>query len=165
MLTGLTILTLALAPGLFWLWFFYRLDREPEPKFLVLQAYLWGLVAIIPVTLINGLIPLPPFWSAVILAPIVEEITKFLSIRCTLYPSSEFDEPLDGIIYGVAGALGFASLENAFYLLGAYLESGSILGIFLARHCFPCQDMLSTPVCGATHWVGPSSLLLDEHRP
>ena len=37
----------------------------------------------------------------------------------------EFDEPLDGIIYASAAALGFASLDNVFYVI--YFSNG--LGI------------------------------------
>ena len=46
-----------------------------------------------------------------------EEIAKFLAVRLFVYRNHEFDEPLDGIIYAAAAALGFASLENVLYVI------------------------------------------------
>lgn len=34
----------------------------------------------------------------------------------------EFDEPFDGIVYGVAVSLGFATIENIFYLIANGIE-------------------------------------------
>src|SRR5262249_48826984 len=42
---------------------------------------------------------------------------KFLVVRLWIYRRPEFDEPIDGIVYASAAALGFASLENALYVL------------------------------------------------
>jgi RsiW-degrading membrane proteinase PrsW (M82 family) len=46
-----------------------------------------------------------------------EELFKFLAVRLVMYRHPEFDEPLDGIIYASAAALGFASVENVFYVI------------------------------------------------
>ncbi|MCU1278374.1 MAG: hypothetical protein JWM53_1920, partial [bacterium] len=46
-----------------------------------------------------------------------EEISKFLAVRLFVYRNKEFNEPLDGIIYAAAAALGFASLENVLYVI------------------------------------------------
>jgi RsiW-degrading membrane proteinase PrsW (M82 family) len=46
-----------------------------------------------------------------------EEISKFLAVRLFVYRNREFNEPLDGIIYAAAAALGFASLENVLYVI------------------------------------------------
>jgi RsiW-degrading membrane proteinase PrsW (M82 family) len=128
------VLVLAVAPGIFWLWFFYRKDKlEPEPKSLIIQTFLWGMVSVIPIAIVQVLIPLPDPLGAIVVAPITEEIGKYLVVRWTVYNHPEFDEPMDGVIYAVAAALGFASLENVLYLFGEYHETGSVLGIFIVR--------------------------------
>ena len=47
----------------------------------------------------------------------VEETSKFLAIRLAVYRSLHFEEPMDGLVYGAAASLGFASLENLIYVL------------------------------------------------
>ena len=46
-----------------------------------------------------------------------EEVSKFLAVRLGPYRSLYFDEPRDGLVYAAAASLGFASLENLFYIL------------------------------------------------
>jgi RsiW-degrading membrane proteinase PrsW (M82 family) len=48
---------------------------------------------------------------------VVEELGKFLAVYLYVYRKSEFNEVMDGIIYSAAASLGFASLENLFYIL------------------------------------------------
>jgi RsiW-degrading membrane proteinase PrsW (M82 family)/DNA-directed RNA polymerase subunit RPC12/RpoP len=130
------IVILAFAPGIFWLWLVYRGDRyRPEPRHLVVRTFLWGMVVAIPVaTLESFLIWLADpdvFFSggsstfslataaymAFVVAGLTEELGKFVVVRRTVYLSPYFDEPMDGLIYSSAAALGFASLENFGYLL------------------------------------------------
>jgi RsiW-degrading membrane proteinase PrsW (M82 family) len=59
---------------------------------------------------------------------LVEETVKLLAVLPLCLFAREWDEPLDGIVYGAAVALGFASVENAFYLA----SSGEI-ALVLAR--------------------------------
>ena len=47
----------------------------------------------------------------------VEELSKFGAARLGAYRSMYFEEPLDGLVHGVAASLGFATLENMFYML------------------------------------------------
>ena len=39
-------------------------------------------------------------------------------IRLGFYPSSEFDEPVDGMVYGAFAGSGFAALTSLAYLIG-----------------------------------------------
>jgi protease PrsW len=55
-------------------------------------------------------------FDAFVLAGVVEESAKWVMLFAAVYGWREFDEPLDGLIYGVAIALGFAALENLLYL-------------------------------------------------
>ena len=53
----------------------------------------------------------------------IEEYGKYLVVKRWALRHPAFNEPLDGIVYAAAAALGFAALENFFYLLdnGAWL--------------------------------------------
>ena len=53
---------------------------------------------------------------ALVVGP-VEELCKFGAVRLGPYRSLFFDEPVDGLIYASTASLGFASLENLFYVL------------------------------------------------
>ena len=46
-----------------------------------------------------------------------KELCKFGAVRLGAYRSLYFDEPVDGLVYASAASLGFASLENLFYVL------------------------------------------------
>lgn len=127
----LTVVTLAIAPGLFWLWFFYKKDKlEPEPKHLVVKTFFWGVFLAIPVIFVQlpfGIF-LPEVLLFILVAPITEEYGKYLVVRWGVFKNAEFDEPVDGIIYAAAAALGFASIENVGYLLGTYFAPEELGG-------------------------------------
>lgn len=146
---SLIVLSLALAPGVFWLWYFFRLDRlEPEPLHLVRTSFLFGMAAVVPAALVE--IPfsrISPFATVVLVAPLVEELCKYLVVRFGIYRNTEFDEPMDGVIYAVATALGFASLENVFYLFSEYGKgAGPFAAVTVTR------ALLSVP--GHALWAG-----------
>jgi RsiW-degrading membrane proteinase PrsW (M82 family) len=118
------IAAVATAPAVFWLWFFYRRDRyEPEPKLLIIRTFILGLLITIPVAFIEGLLPVSDLVLAVVGAPVIEEVAKYLVVRRTVYPRPEFNEPMDGVVYAASAALGFATLENIVYISSAYLTS------------------------------------------
>lgn len=120
---------LGFAPGLFWLWFFRRKDDlEPEPPLVVLRVFALGALATVPVLLLRpGLSAWLPATAgagrdladAFLVTAIPEEAAKLAALLAGVGFSREFDEPLDGVVYGVAAALGFASVENVLFLLAA----------------------------------------------
>ncbi len=133
----LMIGVLAYAPGLFWLWYFFKKDLEPEPLHLIRNCFFFGMLSVIPAGLIEAHVPSSRVLQTVIGAPVIEESCKFLTVYFTIYGSSEFDEPMDGVIYSVAVALGFASLENVLYLSRAYHSTeGSLPMITVIRGFF-----------------------------
>ena len=121
------LLILGFAPALFWLWYFYLKDRyAPEPRAWILRIFLLGMLSTIPIALIEGLIGIvfpSDVFLAVVVAPVVEEIGKFLVVYWFVFRHPVFDEPVDGIVYAVTAALGFAALENFVYLFAAYSET------------------------------------------
>jgi hypothetical protein len=56
-----------------------------------------------------------------VVAAAVEEGFKFLVLWFYSARHDAFDEPMDGIVYGVAASLGFAALENVGYVLATDL--------------------------------------------
>ena len=121
------VLILGFAPALFWLWYFYIKDRyAPEPRAWILRIFLLGMVSTIPIALVEALIGIlvpSDFFLAVVVAPVVEECGKFLVVYWFVFRRPVFDEPIDGIVYAVTAALGFAALENFVYLFAAYSET------------------------------------------
>jgi protease PrsW len=121
---------LSLTFGLFWMWWFYRRDiYEKEPKRFVAAIF----VAAMPLSFLTGLLEytLDPaggglseqqgFWVAALfnlgVVAVLEELAKFSIVFFIAYPNRTFNESMDGIVYAAAAALGFASFENAFYVL------------------------------------------------
>jgi protease PrsW len=110
------LFVLALAPALFWFWFFARRDRRPEPVLLLIRTFAWGMAMVIPAALletsISGL-----FGELVMLLTVglIEEACKLVA-ALNIAKHRDFDEPVDGLIYATAASLGFATLENVLYL-------------------------------------------------
>lgn len=126
-----------LAPSLLLMWYFHSRDVYPEPPRVLWATFGLGVLAILPVlivalptiSLFQGVtnVYAAGFLDAFFSAAIPEEFFKFLVL--TLYCSrhKEFNEPMDGIVYGVAASLGFATLENVMYV------SGGGLGLAILR--------------------------------
>ncbi len=149
---------LGFAPGIYWLLYFYKKDKlEPEPRKLVIFAYFAGIVTALIVILIQLPVNSSYFISAVIAAPIIEELGKFLMVRITVYRNKNFNEPMDGIVYASAVALGFASIENGFYLFRAVNVSKDLLSNVLLT-----RSLLSVP--GHALFSSNWGFALGEHK-
>ncbi|MBI4332624.1 MAG: PrsW family intramembrane metalloprotease [Chloroflexi bacterium] len=126
------ILAIAFAPGTFWLWRVYRRDRyKPEPRALVLRTFILGMAASVPIAFFEFLLYPQSIeagqtsglslgriaYISFVVAGLTEELGKYLVVRKTVFNSPHFDEPMDGIVYSAASALGFASIENVGYLM------------------------------------------------
>jgi RsiW-degrading membrane proteinase PrsW (M82 family) len=102
----------------------YFIDRwEPEPKRLLLFAFLWGAVVSISVTLILqpffALAAAPPVgmdyrtFAVTVQAPVVEEFPKSLGLLLLLVLARKhFDGPVEGVVFAFTIAGGFAFTEN-----------------------------------------------------
>jgi RsiW-degrading membrane proteinase PrsW (M82 family) len=118
---------LAVLPGVVVSYIMYRLDRyEHEPLIPLLLSFLAGALVTIPAIQIEKAafiwVGRPGFINlaeAALLGFVFiaanEEILKFLLLRFGPYPRSYFNEPLDGIVYAVIIAMGFATAENIAY--------------------------------------------------
>ena len=139
-------------PALIWLWFWLREDNaHPEPKLLLIRTFFLGSLGVIVAYFLErelfsafrnlSLISANPLGLenrivlGTIIAPIVEELIKFAVIYFAVFRNKAFDEPIDAMIYMITAALGFAALENIFFLfdtiyplqeLGTFLLTGNL---------------------------------------
>lgn len=130
---GLTLagVVLALTPAALWLAFFYVQDRlEPEPKGYVIGVFALGalLAGAIGIPVVRDLFsvqdwlgasPLVTLLGSILIVGFVQEFLKYAAVRYSVYNSSEFDERLDGVLYGTAAGLGFATMLNIHYIVGS----------------------------------------------
>lgn len=162
-------LGLLLSTGV-WLWVLRRYDRlKPEPiKVLLWVGLLGGFLSIVPAIVCNSLashflgmggfignasrkISLPLALASAVFIGINEETWKFLATLRLVRKLPEFDEPIDGMIYAMTVALGFAAIENVEYMarfgpgvlvsrfllsIPIHLACGAIWGYGLARARF-----------------------------
>lgn len=107
-------------PTLFWLWFWLKNDKEnPEPAGLIFLSFVMGAAAVliaIPAQKFVTAFGLNPNTQMMVWAGI-EEVLKYGSVALIAFGSRYLDEPIDYPMYLIAGALGFAALENTFFLL------------------------------------------------
>ena len=123
----------------------YLLDLyEREPVSILAAAVLWGGVAATTLSIYTNA-PLaelifkvtadPVFtaeWSAALTAPFVEEGFKAIGVILLVsLARAEMDDVLDGFVWGAMVGLGFLLVENVFYFVGAFVETGgSYAGLF-----------------------------------
>lgn len=125
-------------PILFYAWLVYWLDRyEKEPTVLLGLVFVWGILiaggfAFLANTLLGwgvymftGSESTTNIATGSLIAPLVEESLKGLAVfGIFLIFRDEFDSLLDGMIYAAVTALGFAALENTYYIYNGYVENG-----------------------------------------
>lgn len=160
-------LLITVIPSIILIAYFFLSDKFKEPKQLVFITFCLGVLICFPAGVINNFMSenfgnselgnkdltysfLGPAWS--------EELLKFLILFYIVLPRSEFNERMDGIVYGVAVSLGFATYENydyvfrladlwdvprdqmaiwrSFSAVPMHGLNGSIMGFFLGLYVF-----------------------------
>lgn len=130
----MTLILSAIAPVVAIMIYIYVKDKyEKEPKRLLLACFLFGGIVSIVITTIlylmidhvvelnNDFSILQQFIRAFFIVALVEEFSKYVVVRYFAQTRKAFNEPYDGIIYAVMVSMGFAAVENIFYVLeGGY---------------------------------------------
>lgn len=133
MIETLTILFCALLPAVLLIGYVRYRDRQhPEPIGRVMQAVIYGVFSAllaVPLSMAlegyalssdYGVLAMLPFvrgvFHAFVGAAIPEESVKLLFLYILLRQCDDFDEAIDGIVYAVCVGMGFAAIENVFYL-------------------------------------------------
>jgi RsiW-degrading membrane proteinase PrsW (M82 family) len=122
------IVASAIAPALLLLWLVVVADSRPEPPRVVWTAVILGALSAILAGLLELWLQHIPItndpWlavdvSALLFVGIPEETVKISIIAAIALRARDFDEPMDGVVYGAAVGLGFAAVENLLYVVGA----------------------------------------------
>jgi protease PrsW len=130
-----TAFALSQAPVLVLFSYVYLKDKhDREPLSLLLKTFAAGALSSVVVVLLELLFTTLPslpinrighvFFDMLVGVALVEELAKYIVLRRVAYPRPEFNEPYDGIMYGVTAALGFAAIENLLYVLHYGAEIG-----------------------------------------
>ena len=117
-------------PSIVLVYFFVSLDRFPEPKKIIIITFILGILITIPAGFANVYLMqiiyenfyYSNYYNEIdtfFVGPFVEEILKFLIILLYCSRLDDFDEPMDGLVYGATAALGFAMAENFDYVYNA----------------------------------------------
>jgi RsiW-degrading membrane proteinase PrsW (M82 family) len=120
---------LALIPAILWMVFFYRQDRlEPEPKQYVIAVFVLGMLLCnaVAIPVVDKVFDVNRWLStntwthivgSILVIGIVQEFCKYVAVRYSVYMTPEFDERIDGVVYGTAAGLGFATVLNVNYVI------------------------------------------------
>ena len=133
----MALILATILPSILIILFFVFSDRFKEPRGEILKVFIYGILITIPAYFLNTY--LSAFWnnnfrvsegliSSFLSAAPVEEGLKLSILYFFVYKMKDFNEPIDGIVYGVTASLGFATLENFYYvyLLADYFETSSM---------------------------------------
>tara|TARA_X000000368_G_scaffold72052_1_gene52682 strand:+ start:52 stop:735 length:684 start_codon:yes stop_codon:yes gene_type:complete len=130
------LLLITILPSILIVLFFVKSDRFKEPTKEIIKVFFLGILITIPAYFLNTY--LSEIWystnasegliSSFLTAAPVEEGLKLSVLYFFVYKMKDFNEPVDGIVYGVTVSLGFATLENIYYvyLLADYFETTSM---------------------------------------
>jgi len=185
---------LAIVPTALWLVYFYQQDRlEPEPKTKIAAVFFLALILtdFIGLRLIHdwfrlhdwsGVNRMTSLLASIFIVGFTFEAIKYFVIRLTVWTTEEFDERMDGIVYGTVAGLGVATLLNLNHIIAnqgvslgpgvvytvttalAQASFGGVLGYFMAQAKFEHKPIWWVPlgVCVAAVLDGFFTWVIDE---
>lgn len=138
----------AVAPALLLVRYFHLRDIYPEPPNVLWTTFFLGALIILPVLAIvfplHYYVGVPAgyaaqgLWVAFVYAAIPEEFFKLAVLRGYSLRQRAFDEPMDGVVYGVVASLGFAAFENVMYVM----QGGLGLALMRALTAVPAHAFM-----------------------
>ena len=190
-----SFLVLGGLPALYWIWLFYTSNRYKRSSIkLLILLFLGGLTCGLLALTLNHIIEKHTiFWSGAqktvvlleLLPPVPvyrlgfwlmvgfnEEFAKLVVLLLLAYPSRDFQERFDGMLYAAVVALGFATIENAFYIqqygmsilitrtlitLPTHIFMSAVMGYFLAQSHFTLKQASGTEFI---HWPSIQLILI-----
>ena len=126
------LLLVTILPPILIVVIFVTSDKFQEPNRAIIKVFIFGILITIPAFIANTFLyeTYKNYYfinkslsESFLSAAAIEEGLKFLILYFIVYKMNEFNEPMDGIVYGVCASLGFATLENIYYVV--YLNFGS----------------------------------------
>ena len=190
---------LGVLPAIYWMWLLYASNRYKRASVrLLILLFVGGMLCGFLALTLNHIIEkytlfwsnapevvrvfewLPPlplnqlgFWFMV---GFNEELAKLVVLLLLAYPSKDFREPFDGVLYAAVVAIGFATIENALYVkqygisilitrtlvtLPIHIFVSVPMGYYMAQSYFSLQNSTARPKeAQKTHWRSIRLLLL-----
>lgn len=152
---NLQLVTIALSPAIAMVWFFYaRGAYRPERRLLVTVLFVLGTAAGLLALVLNQMVErYTALWAGAPEAShrilfwmlgigLNEEFAKMLVLLLVLYPRRDFTTPYQGLLGGAAVALGFAAVENLFYLE----RYGTVTLLFRSVLTVPAHAFFTAPL-------------------
>lgn len=167
----LNLIITAITPGIALALIFYWFDRhDREPIGMLLKVFIFGAVYVFPTILIENFLllfnifggVLGAAYTAFIVAGLTEEYMKRKVVLKYVYFNPVFNEKLDGIVYCVMSALGFATLENIMYVVFTFSDVEAV-GYYRAIISVPAH-MLFAVTMGYYLSLAKFSSTPEEHR-
>ena len=154
------MVALAVIPPLYIIYRVYKLDQiEKEPGGLLIKLFFFGILSLIPTMIlesaaenyiVNGVLHgMDPVAVSLIenflCVALIEESCKYFFLKRGSWNNDNFDYCFDAIVYAVVVSLGFAAVENIFYVFdyGAHvavlravtaIPGHTIFGIFMGHY-------------------------------
>jgi RsiW-degrading membrane proteinase PrsW (M82 family) len=145
-----SLLFISIAPVIIVAIYIYLRDKyEKEPFLNLLIALFTGVLIVLPVVLVeNFLTTFSPGtknlfeagYNAFFVASLSEEGFKYLAFILFFWKNKNFNEKFDGIVYAVYISLGFAAIENIFYVF----RGGYEVGVLRALTAVPAHALFGT---------------------
>jgi len=158
------LLSIAIFPPLLLIYRIYKLDKyEKEPLKEIIITFTLGCLTVVPVLivspLINSLLLIPytfvDFLGSRLIEvseiktliytfigiALVEEYFKFLVLTKYSFKRECFNEPMDGIVYGVIASMGFAFIENIIYVY-VYTDQSFSVAIIRMFSAIPAHALM-----------------------
>lgn len=127
-----------------------------EPRTTLFHTFIYGAILTFPILFLQFVVNEEKIFSSVLMqdvlfSGVVEEFFKWFILLIAIYHHIEFDDPYDGVLYGVSISLGFATVENILYILSFGLDTafmralmpvsshalfGVVMGYYLGRAKF-----------------------------
>lgn len=136
-----SLLFLALLPGIIIIIYIFRKDKvEHEPWPLIWKLVAFGALSCLPAMFLETFMTAvgPGYaegtigyavYEAFCVAALCEETCKYSLMRLGSWKNRNFDYRFDGIVYGVATAVGFALLENVMYVMQGGISTALVRGV------------------------------------
>jgi RsiW-degrading membrane proteinase PrsW (M82 family) len=173
-------LGLALVPAFLWLAFFLGQDwKRAQRKRILLRVFFFSAIAASGggLRLVDELFKLETWlpenpWlrllGLILVVGFSQEFLKYLVVRYTVFPTEDYLDRVDGILYGIVAGLGYATALNMEFVLsnqGVLLSVGSMHMVVTALSQAGFSAVFGYSLAGAKFgekpvWWVPAGLLL-----
>lgn len=155
-------------PALFWLWFWLHEDQHHnEPRRVIVKVFLLGMIAFFVAYILERTVAAYIFkqitnpgsfdiesaaegnTTLTLIYVIIEELCKFFAAYVIAFRTKIFDEPIDGFVYLMTAAIGFAAMENTIYLIQPLLHGQTVEIVITSYMRFIGSSILHVTSSGA----------------